>query len=135
MFMADKLDLLISDYMTGMLQVKINSRERWITRQKHEEKVGGSGNKKTEPPLDRLIKIESDTKLQLLLDQKQTLDDLMKAIEGTTLKQVIICRFQHRLSWYNTAIRLGFDESTLRKQYADFKAKLLKEGLWSYTLG
>lgn len=32
--MADRLDLLLSDYMTGMLQVKINSRERWITREK-----------------------------------------------------------------------------------------------------
>lgn len=36
--MADKLDLLISDYMTGMLQVKINSRAMWITRQKNEER-------------------------------------------------------------------------------------------------
>ena len=132
--MADKLDLLISDYMTGMLQVKINSRKMWITRQKHEEKVGGKGSRKAEPQLDRLITIESDTKLQLLLDQKKTLDDLMTALDGTTIKQAIICKFKYRLSWDNTATRVGFDESTLRKQYADFKAKMLKEGLWACTL-
>lgn len=133
--MADKLDLLISDYMTGMLQVKINSRERWITREKHEERIGSGGTKNTTAPQERnyLIK-EADKELGRLIDQKQTLDDLMAALDGTTIKQVIICKFKYRLSWANTATRVGFDESTLRKQYADFKIKLLKDGLWAYTL-
>lgn len=133
--MADSLDTLLSDYMTGILEVKIKSREMWITRQKHEESVGGKANKKSEPQLERLIALENDTKLQLMIDQKKTLDDLIKALDGTIIKQIIICRFKYRLSWDNVGTRVRLEQSAARKQYTDFKVKLLKDGLWADTLG
>lgn len=121
--------------MTGILEVKIKSREMWITRQKHEESVGGKANKKSEPQLERLIALENDTKLQLMIDQKKTLDDLIKALDGTIIKQIIICRFKYRLSWDNVGTRVRLEQSAARKQYTDFKVKLLKDGLWADTLG
>ncbi|UTG80057.1 RinA family protein [Lactococcus lactis] len=132
--MADRLDLLLSDYMTGMLQVKINSRERWITREKHEERIGSGGNSSNTAPQERnyLIK-EADKELGRLNDQKQTLDELMEVIQGTIVKDVIIARFKHRLSWYKVGIRVCLDEDAARKQYVSFK-KTLRDGLWRNTL-
>ncbi|WP_374284204.1 DUF722 domain-containing protein [Lactococcus sp.] len=132
--MADKLDLLLSDYMTGMLQVKINSRERWITRETHEERIGSAGSSSHTAPQERnyLIK-EADKELGKLNDQKQTLDELMEVIQGTLVKDIIIARFKHRLSWHNTGVRVALDEDAARKQYVSFK-KTLREGLWRDTL-
>lgn len=132
--MADRLDLLLSDYMTGMLQVKINSRERWITREKHEERIGSGGSSSNTAPQERnyLIK-EADKELGKLNDQKQTLDELMEVIHGTIAKDIIIARFKHRMSWHNVAIRVCLEESTARKQYDSFK-KTLRDGLWRETL-
>ena len=132
--MADRLDNLLSDYMTGMLQVKINSRERWITREKHEERIGSGGSSSNTAPQERdyLIK-EADKELGKLNDQKQTLDELMEVIQGTIVKDVIIARFKHRLSWYKVGIRVCLDEDAARKQYVSFK-KTLRDGLWRNTL-
>lgn len=132
--MADKLDMLLSDYMTGMLQVKINSRERWITREKHEEKIGSVGSSSNTAPQERnfLIK-EGDKELQKMLDRKQTLDELMDVIQGTKVKEIVIARFKYRLSWCKVGQRVFLDEDAARKQYAGFK-KTLRDGLWRDTL-
>ncbi len=130
--MADKLDLLMSDYMTGMLQVKINSRELWITRQKNEERIGSSGtSSNTAPQERRMMILEEDTKLQKMKDQKETMDNLMRALEGTTIKEILTYKFKYRLSWENVGIRVRLEESAARKQYKDFKRKFLKDGLWA----
>ncbi|MQW22955.1 MULTISPECIES: DUF722 domain-containing protein [unclassified Lactococcus] len=132
--MADRLDLLISDYMTGMLQVKINAREKWITRQTHTERIGSSGSSSNTAPQERrLLIIEEDKGLQLLTDQKKTLDELMEVIQGTTVKDIIIARFKYRLSWDKVGVRVSMEESTARKQYATFKSTL-RDGLWQSTL-
>ena len=132
--MADRLDLLLSDYMTGMLQVKINSRERWITREKHEERIGSGGSSTHTAPQERnyLIK-EADKELGRLNDQKQTLDELMDVIQGTIAKDIIVARFKYRLSWQNVATRVCLEESVARKQYISFK-NTLRSGLWAETL-
>lgn len=132
--MADKLDVLISDYMTGMLEVKINSREKWITRNKHEERVGSSGtSSNTAPQERRLMIMEEDEFLQKMMDQKETLDDLMEVINGTIVKEIIIARFKYRLSWDKVGMRVNLEESTARKQYTKFK-DTLRDGLWADTL-
>ncbi|PCR98926.1 DUF722 domain-containing protein [Lactococcus fujiensis] len=132
--MADRLDLLISDYMTGMLQVKINAREKWITRQTHEERIGSGGSSSNTAPQERrLLIIEGDKQLQLMVDQKETLDELMDVIEGTIVKEVIKLRFKHKLQWERIGIRLHTDPSALRKQYVKLKSTL-RDGLWANTL-
>ena len=132
--MADRLDLLLSDYMTGMLQVKINSRERWITREKHEERIGSSGSSSNTAPQERnyLIK-EADKELSRLNDQMKTLNELMEVIHGTKVKEIIIARFKYRLSWYKVGQRVFLNEDVARQQYRTFK-KTLRDGLWRDTL-
>lgn len=127
--MADKLDLLISDYMTGMLQVKINSRERWITREKHEERIGSGGtNTPTAPQERRMIILEEDTKLQKMIDKKAILDDLMGTVSDE-IRTIIILRFKDKQQWWQIATRLYMDERTARRKYDNLK-KLLRDSLW-----
>ena len=122
--MADRLDLLLKDYFTGMLDVKINSRIQWITRQRHYEKIGTTGTRKhTAPQEQRLLTIESDTRLQELKDSKALLDDLMKVISDD-VKNIIICRHKHNMSWYKIGARLYIDEATARRKYKSFKIQL-----------
>lgn len=132
--MADRLDMLLSDYMTGMLQVKINSRERWITREKHEERVGGSGtSSNTSSQERRLLIIESDTQLQKMIDQKQTLDELMNTV-SQEIKTIIVLRFREKKQWWQIATRLYIDERTARRKYDNLK-ELLRNSLWTELIG
>lgn len=132
--MADRLDMLLNDYMTGMLQVKINSRERWITREKHEERVGGSGTSINMSPQERrLLIIESDSQLQKMIDQKQTLDELMNTV-SQEVKTIIKLRFKEKKQWWQIATRLYIDERTARRKYDNLK-ELLRNSLWTELIG
>ncbi|MCT1183957.1 DUF722 domain-containing protein [Lactococcus lactis] len=133
--MADRLDLLLSDYMTGMLQVKINSRERWITREKHEERIGSGGSSSNTAPQERnyLIK-EADKELGRLKDAMKTLDDLFNVFDGTVVHKIIIYKYKYRMTWDQVSIRMHTDQSALRKQYVKFK-NTLRSTLWASTLG
>ncbi|WP_195928018.1 DUF722 domain-containing protein [Lactococcus lactis] len=132
--MADRLDLLLSDYMTGMLQVKINSRERWITREKHEERIGSGGGSSNTAPQERnyLIK-EADKELGRLNDAMKTLDDLFNVFDGTVVHKIIIYKYKYRMTWDQVSIRMHTDQSALRKQYVKFK-NTLRSTLWASTL-
>lgn len=127
--MADKLDLLISDYMTGMLQVKINSRELWITRQKNEERIGSSGtSSNTAPQERRMMILEEDTKLQKMKDQQKVLTELLGTV-SPEIRTIITLRFKEKKQWWQIGARLYMDERTARRKYENLK-KLLRDSLW-----
>lgn len=127
--MADKLDLLISDYMTGMLQVKINSRELWITRQKNEERIGSSGtSSNTAPQERRMMILEEDTKLQKMKDQQKVLTELLGTV-SPEIRTIITLRFKEKKQWWQIGARLYMDERTARRKYENLK-ELLRDSLW-----
>ncbi|MGI1836473.1 DUF722 domain-containing protein [Lactococcus garvieae] len=127
--MADKLDLLISDYMTGMLQVKINSRELWITRQKNEERIGSSGTSSNLAPQERRMMIlEEDTKLQKMKDQQRVLTELLGTV-SSEIRTIITLRFKEKKQWWQIGARLYMDERTARRKYENLK-ELLRDSLW-----
>lgn len=127
--MADKLDLLMSDYMTGMLQVKINSRELWITRQKNEERIGSSGTSSNLAPQERRMMIlEEDTKLQKMKDQQRVLTELLGTV-SSEIRTIITLRFKEKKQWWQIGARLYMDERTARRKYENLK-ELLRDSLW-----
>ena len=127
--MADKLDLLMSDYMTGMLQVKINSRELWITRQKNEERIGSSGtSSNTAPQERRMMILEEDTKLQKMKDQQKVLTELLGTV-SPEIRTIITLRFKEKKQWWQIGTRLYMDERTARRKYENLK-ELLRDSLW-----
>ena len=127
--MADKLDLLISDYMTGMLQVKINSRELWITRQKNEERIGSSGTSSNLAPQERrMMMLEEDTKLQKMKDQQRVLTELLGTV-SPEIRTIITLRFKEKKQWWQIGARLYMDERTARRKYENLK-ELLRDSLW-----
>lgn len=127
--MADKLDLLISDYMTGMLQVKINSRELWITRQKNEERIGSSGTSSNIAPQERRMMIlEEDTKLQKMKDQHRVITELLGTV-SPEIRTIITLRFKEKKQWWQIGARFYMDERTARRKYENLKS-LLRDSLW-----
>lgn len=127
--MADKLDLLISDYMTGMLQVKINSRELWITRQKNEERIGSSGTSSNIAPQERRMMIlEEDNKLQKMKDQHRVITELLGTV-SPEIRTIITLRFKEKKQWWQIGARLYMDERTARRKYENLKS-LLRDSLW-----
>ena len=127
--MADKLDLLMSDYMTGMLQVKINSRELWITRQKNEERIGSSGTSSNLAPQERRMMIlEEDTKLQKMKDRQKVLTELLGTV-SPEIRTIITLRFKEKKQWWQIGARLYMDERTARRKYENLK-ELLRDSLW-----
>ncbi|KSU06832.1 prophage pi2 protein 27 [Lactococcus lactis subsp. lactis] len=106
--MGDSLDELISDYITGMLEVKINCRKE------ANESIGN----------ERIL--ESDLDYQKKCVQKAVLDGMMVSIDGLLIKQIIIARFKYHLTWINVGNRVCVEESTARKQYVKFKKNLRK---------
>lgn len=127
--MADKLDLLISDYMTGMLQVKINSRELWITRQKNEERIGSSGtSSNTAPQERRMMILEEDTKLQKMQDQHKVITELLGTV-SPEIRTIITLRFKEKKQWWQIGASLYMDERTARRKYENLKS-LLRDSLW-----
>lgn len=127
--MADKVDLLLKDYASGMLDLKINSRTKWITRQRHYEKIGGSTHNKIAPQEQRLIIIEEDSQLQTMIDQKEILDELMKTTSKDE-QDIIKYRFKYDMSWQNLGLRMMQDSSNLRKKYVKFKEKVRSLIYW-----
>lgn len=127
--MADKLDLLISDYMTGMLQVKINSRELWITRQKNEERIGSSGTSSNIAPQERRMMIlEEDNKIQKMKDQHRVITELLGTV-SPEIRTIITLRFKEKKPWWQIGARLYMDERTARRKYESLKS-LLRDSLW-----
>lgn len=131
--MADELDRLIVDYVTGMLAVKINAHEKWITRQIREENIGGSKQpSNTAPQERRLITIDEDTKLQKMKDQQEILDQLIGTVSDE-LRDIIKFKFKYRLNWDQVGQRMLKDSSGLRKKYGDFK-ETVRKGLWAHLM-
>lgn len=131
--MADELDRLIVDYVTGMLAVKINAHEKWITRQIREENIGGSKQpSNTAPQERRLITIEEDTKLQKMKDQQEILEQLIGTVSDE-LRDIINFKFKYRLTWDQVGQRMLKDSSGLRKKYGDFK-ETVRKGLWAHLM-
>lgn len=127
--MADKLDLLISDYITGMLQVKINSRELWITRQKNEERIGSSGtSSNTAPQERRMMILEEDNKLQKMKDQHRVITELLGTV-SPEIRTIITLRFKEKKQWWQIGARLYMNERTARRKYENLKS-LLRDSLW-----
>jgi RinA family phage transcriptional activator len=127
--MADKLDLLMSDYMTGMLQVKINSRALWITRQKNEERIGSRGTSSNIAPQEhRMMILEEDTKLQKMKDQQMILKELLGTV-SPEIRMIIMLRFKEKKQWWQIGARLYMDERTARRKYENLKS-LLRDSLW-----
>lgn len=106
--MVDPLDELMSDYITGMLEVKINYIKKTNTSIKNEHML------------------ESNRDYQKKCVQKEVLDGMMASIENLLIKQIIIARFKYHLTWVNVGKRVCVEGSTARKQYVKFKKELRK---------
>lgn len=120
--MADKIDHLISDYVTGRLDVKIKTRRLELSARTSTEDIGGSKthNNNTAPQELLIMKFDEDWKLRELESKKDILD-LWWDIWDQETKDIVNARYVKREEWWKVAQDLYIDERTARRKYQQFK--------------
>ncbi|KAA8373145.1 DUF722 domain-containing protein [Leuconostoc carnosum] len=122
--MADKTDGLLTDYYSGVIDMKILLRRSELQWQPHDENIGGGRalNKHTRPVDDLIIKYESDGILHELVKQRDAIKRLETTFSEET-KQVVQMHYDRRecLSWVVISMRMNLSERTCRNYRKSFK--------------
>jgi len=122
--MADKTDALLTDYYSGVIDMKILLRRSELQWQPHDENIGGgrAQNKHTRPVDDLIIKYESDNILHELVKQRDAIKRLETTFSEET-KQVVQMHYdrRERLSWVVISMRMNLSERTCRTYQKSFK--------------
>jgi len=138
--MADKLDELIRDYVTGNLDRKIQSRVNIITFElKYKSKPDNlgirtaySGGSEQESALLLKEKIdnalENDEVLNELIENKNALD-MWWPSEDEFAKKALCIYYRKKWTWNGVALELGADRTTVFRRIDD-----LKERIGHYTV-
>lgn len=133
--MADKVDKLLEDYYSGVIDSQIFIRKRELKdRHDVDENVGGgrAQNKQTREVDNMIIRYESDIVLRQLYWQV----DQIKIIENTWVKERLPLIRMHydrrkRATWLVISRRMNLSESQCRKEVMKFKEVLTnKTSLW-----
>lgn len=122
--MADKTDALLTDYYSGVIDMKILLRRSELQWQPRDENIGGGRalNKHTRPVDDLIIKYESDNILHDLTKQRDAIKRLETTFSEET-KQVVQMHYdrRERLSWVVISMRMNLSERTCRTYQKSFK--------------
>ncbi len=139
--MADKLDRLIKDYVTGNLDKQIQSRINTITfKIKYKSKPDNLGIRtaykgvsEQESKLllqERIDKeIAEDTLLNELKQHKSTLD-LWWPSEDELAKRALYIYYKNKWTWNGVAIEIGSDRSTILRRIDKLKARVSPYIIW-----
>jgi RinA family phage transcriptional activator len=119
--MADYVDRLIKDFVTGRLDVMIKARRLELSARKPPENIGGGRVPNNTAPQEILIiKFDEDKVLRQLETQKEMLN-LWWGCENPDTKIIISMKYKQGLCWYQIAQQLFIGESTARLKYQGFK--------------
>ena len=122
--MADKLDRLIKDFVTGKLKARIEAKEIDLKSHKHEDNMGiRTQSRGISPQEAQYDRIENDKTLNHMLDQQGKLN-LFWQVESQQTRDIIRLKYCKDMTWYQIASELFIGESTARRQYATFKEML-----------
>lgn len=122
--MADKLDMLIGDYLTGRLKAKINAREIML---KYPPKVDNLGihsqSSGIAPQEAQYLRIEGDKELEKLNRQKEILDIFWK-VENKESKRVLVLYHCKHMTWEGVALEVHVGVVTLWRWNKNFKSMI-----------
>lgn len=129
--MADKLDKLLSDYFTGVLDANIKLRRvelKYFSKHVPDENIGG-GRKQNDysNPIElSMIREEDDDELSAWIWQKEIIDmwyELTVEPQRTILSE----RYGRKKSWLAISLIVHADERTCREWRDRFKQGV---GVW-----
>ncbi|KKW72760.1 hypothetical protein VN96_1215 [Lactococcus cremoris] len=133
--MADKLDLLLKDYITGNLDRKIQSRINCITfKIKYKSKPDNLGIRTaysggSEPENSLLMKekinkaLDDDDVLNELITNRAALN-LWWPTEDEVAKKALVMYHKKKWTWSGVAMEMKADRSTLFRRIDDLKIRI-----------
>lgn len=139
--MADKLDRLIKDYVTGNLDKQIQSRINTITfKIKYKSKPdnlgirtaykGGSEQESALLIREKIEKaLEEDEELNTLLSNKREFDRWWPS-EDELVKEALSIYYKKKWTWNGVALDIGTDRSTIFRRLDELKSRLSPYIIW-----
>ncbi|GAB2025824.1 hypothetical protein OfM1_18960 [Lactovum odontotermitis] len=125
--MADNIDHMIRDYLTGKLEQKIKIRELSLAARVPSENIGGSRTPRSnESEQARLLeKMDSDPLLNKWKHELEQVPEWLKTVDNLT-HDIIILRFKYDKTWWQVRNETGLRERAAQNRYADFKQTILR---------
>ena len=122
--MADKLDRIIGDYLTGRLAANIKARELDLRARKPTDNLGiRTQSLGIAPQESEFLRVEEDELngiLGRMKRQKEILDMFWNA-ECSDTKKALLLHYQQRMTWYGVAQEMFVGVTTLWRWNKSFK--------------
>lgn len=122
--MADKIDRIIGDYLTGKLEANIKARELDLRAKKPTDNLGiRTQSLGMAPQESEFLRVEEDELngiLGKMKRQKEILDMFWNA-ECSDTKKALLLHYQQRMTWYGVAQKMFVGVTTLWRWNKSFK--------------
>ncbi|MGN8066796.1 DUF722 domain-containing protein [Lactococcus lactis] len=122
--MADKIDRIIGDYLTGKLEANIKARELDLRAKKTTDNLGiRTQSLGMAPQESEFLRVEEDELngiLGKMKRQKEILDMFWNA-ECSDTKKALLLHYQQRMTWYGVAQEMFVGVTTLWRWNKSFK--------------
>lgn len=123
--MADKLDFLIRDYITGRLAANIKAEEIMMRSSPRFDNLGIRGDyvNKTAPQEAYLLRLEANKKLNNMKKQQEMLD-IFWPVEDNFAKKALTIYYIKNLTWAGVALELNSNRQTVWEAISEMKDRL-----------
>ncbi|MDF8368297.1 DUF722 domain-containing protein [Weissella paramesenteroides] len=123
--MADKLDKLLSDYFTGILDANIKLRRaelKYFSKHAPDENIGGGRkqNDYSNPVELDMIREEDDEMLSAWIMQKEIIETFFN-ITVEPQRTILYERYGHKKSWLAISLIVHANERTCQRWRDNFK--------------
>ncbi|WP_394530524.1 RinA family protein [Lactococcus lactis subsp. lactis] len=122
--MADKLDRIIGDYLTGKLAANIKARELDLRSRKPTDNLGiRTQSLGIAPQESEFLRVEEDELNGILgkMKRQKEILDMFWDVECSETKKALLLHYQQRMTWYGVAQEMFVGVTTLWRWNKSFK--------------
>ena len=122
--MADKLDRIIGDYLTGKLAANIKAREIDLRARKPTNNLGiRTQSLGIAPQESEFLRVEEDELNGILgkMKRQKEILDMFWDVECSETKKALLLHYQQRMTWYGVAQEMFVGVTTLWRWNKSFK--------------
>lgn len=122
--MADKLDRIIGDYLTGKLAANIKARELDLRARKPIDNLGiRTQSLGIAPQESEFLRVEEDELNGILgkMKRQKEILDMFWDVECSETKKALLLHYQQRMTWYGVAQEMFVGVTTLWRWNKSFK--------------
>lgn len=122
--MADKLDRIIGDYLTGKLAANIKARELDLRARKPTDNLGiRTQSLGIAPQESEFLRVEEDELNGILgkMKRQKEILDMFWDVECSETKKALLLHYQQRMTWFGVAQEMFVGVTTLWRWNKSFK--------------